>query len=75
MSTIENQLRSTVAEALASGWSMLALAEAAGVPRSSLREWYYDGKGMHGETLMHLADFFGMRLTKARIPARAKGGD
>lgn len=67
--TIEQQLRDAVDAALAKGWSMNALAKAAGVSRSAVRDWHSRSRGgLAIDTIQGLAAFFGMRLTKARIP-------
>lgn len=66
--SIDNQLKEAVREAQGNGWSLLSLATAAGARRSSVREWLREGTELKSSDVAALAAFFGMRLTKPRIP-------
>lgn len=72
MSQIESQLRRAVQSALRDGWSMRAIAKSAGVPHTTIREWYADGREMRSANAWRLAGWFGMRLTRPRVPARER---
>lgn len=74
MSTIISQLRNAVEEAKSAGWSINAIAEAAGINRSSLQEWYTGSReSLAVETAAGLAAWLGMRLTRQKIPKRPAG--
>lgn len=69
METIIEQLKDAVNDATRSGWSINRLANEAGVSRASVQEWYTGAQSSVSlETAAGLARFFGMRLTKPRIP-------
>ncbi len=67
--TVSEQLYDAMTEAVAKGWSILRIAEKAGISRPSLQRWYSgDRDSMAMDTINNLCQFFGMRLTKAKIP-------
>jgi transcriptional regulator with XRE-family HTH domain len=73
--TITQQLYAALTQALAAGWSINRIAEAAGASRPSIQDWYTGSRsGLKLETASALAAFFGMRLTKPRIPSAADPG-
>ena len=69
MSNIIEQLREAVEAAENAGWSINRIAKEAGVSRPSLAEWIHGTQSRVSlETAAGLAAWFGMRLTKPRIP-------
>lgn len=68
---INQQLKSVTREAIASGWTENSLAKSAGVPQRVINRWLAsDEVTMRGDNMATLAAWFGMRLTKAKIPPR-----
>lgn len=70
MKTVSQQAFALLCEAIEKkGWSINAIAQAAGVSRVGLQRWY-DGSrdSVNHETLDGLCQWLGVRLTKAKIP-------
>lgn len=65
------QLRKAVNRAIKQGWSINAIAKAAGVSRPSLQEWIRGEQvSVSLETFNGLCKWLGMSLTPATIPKR-----
>lgn len=71
-SLVSQQLYEAISQALAAGWSINRIAQSAGISRPSLQYWYSGQRdSLALETVNALCAFFGMRLTKPRIPDAA----
>lgn len=69
---VAEQIRSGINAAVARGWSVNAIAHAAGVPQSSLSHWLSGGRAdISLQTAAKLCIFLRCRLTKPR-PRRAE---
>ena len=70
MEPLEQQLHDAVSDALSVGWSMSAIAKAAGVSRSGLRDWHtqYRPVSLNLATASKLAAWLGTSLKRPRIP-------
>lgn len=67
--TISQQLYGAITAALDAGWSINRIAERAGVSRPSVQDWYTGRRNsLSLETVSGLACYFGMKLSKPRIP-------
>ena len=69
---VSQRIYEAISEALAAGWSINRIAQAAGISRPSLQYWYSGQRdSLALETVNAMCVFFGMRLTKPRIPTAA----
>lgn len=71
---IERWLREAVEQARAQGWSVNGIANKSGVPQPILAYWLHEDEEKRKKLPLRdadrLADWLGMRLTKAKIPRR-----
>jgi len=67
---VSDQLRAAVTAALDRGHSLRAIAIGAGISQPTLFRWYHRQNSMTLTNADKLATYFGMRLTKPRIPRR-----
>lgn len=65
---INEPLREAVNAALKRGWSIRRIATETGITQPSLSRWIRKERGISTEAAEALCEFFGMKLTKGKIP-------